>query len=135
MASTAFAVTIVPAAGSVVNDGAISYEAFDAGAAVYRRADNTWAKARSNVVATARFDGIAVSTSEGAGQRVSVLELGTFTTTGLTQGQALYVSPTVAGQVCLESDLTTGNYVVLVGVSKSTTVFSVNPFVVGTTKP
>lgn len=47
MADYTIPVTIVPAAGSVVEDGVLSYEQIDAGSAVYRRTDGKWAKSRA----------------------------------------------------------------------------------------
>lgn len=135
MVDVTLAVTIKPAVGAVVRDGCISYEQIDAGCAVYKRSDGKWAKSRANAAATSLVDGVAVSTAEGADQRFSVVETGDLTTTGLTQGQTLYLSAATAGKLAPEADLTTGNYVTIVGVSKSTTAFSVHPFNTGATKP
>jgi hypothetical protein len=124
-----------PVAGAINLDGVVSYEAIDAGSAVYRRADGTWAKSRANVVATARVDGFAVSTCAAAGQRFSVVERGDLTTSGLTAGQDLYLSAAVAGKICPRADLVATNYIVYVGTCVSTTVLRANPVNTGIQVP
>jgi len=135
MADVTLSTSSKPVAGAIVEDGAISYEAIDAGSAVYRRDDGTWAKSRANVVATAKIHGFAVSTCAAAGQRLSVLRSGDLTTTGLTAGQDLFLSAAVAGKICPRADLVSTNYIVYAGTASSTTNLKVNPVNTGVQVP
>lgn len=135
MADVTLGTSSKPVAGAIVEDGCVSYEAINAGDAVYKRSDGTWAKGRANVLATARVDGIAVSTCAAAGQRISVERSGDLTTTGLTAGQDLFLSAAVAGKVAPRADLVSTNYIIYVGTNSSTTNFRVNPVNTGVQVP
>lgn len=135
MADVTLSTSSKPVAGAIVEDGVVSYEAIDAGSAVYKRSDGTWAKGRANALATARVDGFAVSTCAAAGQRFSVIRTGDMTTGTLTAGHDLYLSAAVAGKVCPRDDLVSTNYIVYVGTASSTTNLRVNPVNTGVQVP
>lgn len=127
MADVTLAVTTTPVAGAVAVDGLVAYEALDAGSAIYRRADGTYAKSRANALATARVDGFAISTAGAAGQRISMVSIGDLTTTGLTTKTDYFLSAAVAGKICPRADLVSTNIVVYVGTANSATVLRVHP--------
>lgn len=99
----------------------ISTEAVPGGSACYLDASALVGLA-TKVTATGKYGvvGVMVSTAEGAGQNVYYAPPGEIiTVSGLASGVAYYLHS--SGDVCLFSDLTTGDRVVLVGVALSAT--------------
>lgn len=75
----------------------------------------------------ARFKGFYASTVEVAGQRVNLVTGGTITTDAVwTKGMVYAVSQT-AGKLIAINELTTGDWVCIVGVALSTTKFLIIP--------
>lgn len=99
-----------------------------AGQVVYRAAsDKKWKLADSNS-ATAEVreaTGVALNSASN-GQPIAVQKAGDITIGGtLTAGVALYLSDTPGG-ICPVADVGSGEYVCLLGVTKSTTVLALD---------
>ena len=122
---------------SVVNGGPVSYdqvvlealagETISAGQLLYfSETENEWMKTDADTLATL-FNvqlGVAMgSGTNGAAITGGVLVTGSYTTSGLTQGDLLYASNTAGG---INSG-TSGTIPRVIGVAKSTTVITFNP--------
>lgn len=104
-------------------------EAFDAGDVVYLDATSqTWFKALNDTEAHAAARGLALGTAEAAGQRVGIQQRRSITvgSASIVVGEVYVVSST-AGKMCPASDLTTAQWVTIVGVGESATTIYLCP--------
>lgn len=105
-----------------------------AGDSVYLDAsDNTIKLADADALASSAAFGIALN-SASAGQPITVQRSGNITIGAtVVTGKAYYVS-TTAGKICLESDLSTGDFPHFLGFATSTTVIALDPKACGVAK-
>lgn len=95
-------------------------EAFAAGSVV-RLSSGALVQSANDTQANSQVDGIALSTAVAAGQPIWYAPPGAkLTTSGLTKGVAYYLD--VAGDLCPFADLSTGEWITLVGIAESATV-------------
>lgn len=109
-------------------DEGMSGEAITAGQVVYRdsTASYKFKKAICTSLAAASAVGIALSTAAGADQPIIIMKAGDITNvSGLTQGEAYFVSDTTAGALMKYSDIGAGEYATYVGHAPTTTTFKV----------
>lgn len=119
------AANVVPGSNAKIQHG-IAGETITAGQAVYK-SGGTWLKADSNsaVAAARQAQGIALCGSSN-NQPISVQTEGDVTIGGtMTAGLAYYLSDTPGG-ICPVADVGSGEYVCILGASKSTTVLAIN---------
>lgn len=105
-----------------------------AGQAVYLdTTTNTIKLADADTLAASNAFGVALN-SASSGQPISIQRSGNITigATVIT-GTAYYVS-TTAGGICLESDLSTGDFPTFLGFATSTTVIALDPRTCGVAK-
>ncbi len=108
-------------------------EALTAGQSVYENSSGKLAKAQCDGTAVeAASIGIAINSAPGTDQEITVITKGYLTMSGLTKGTTYAVSAT-AGGIAPVADLTSGNYVTILGVAISSTLLLVNPIVSGIT--
>lgn len=117
--------SVVAGTGASMVNGTLG-ETVTAGQAVYLNSSRKWMKADANggseIVRYAK--GIALN-GGAVNQPVRVLKEGQITIGAtLTAGLVYFLSRT-AGAICPYADLTTGDYVVQLGIAKSTTVLDV----------
>lgn len=124
---TITAANVVPGTDSNQAVG-IAGETITAGKAVYLSSTtNKWMLADNNhaTAEVRQAKGVAL-TGSSASQPIVVHKGGDLTIGAtMTNGAAYYLSDT-AGGICPVADLTTGEYVCLLGIAKSTTVLAVN---------
>ena len=130
---TITAANVVQGADAVTTTG-LAGEAITAGQAVYRSSTtNKWMKADNNAATEEVRRPVGVALNGAAlNQPVAVQTSGDITIGAtLTNGVAYYLSD-VAGGICPVADLTTGEYVCLIGIAKSATVLKLDINYVGT---
>lgn len=124
---TITAANVVPGSDANIAYG-LAGETITAGKAVYLSSTtNKWMLADNNsaTVEARRATGIAL-TGSSLNQPIAVQRSGDITIGGtLTAGVAYYLSDT-AGGICPVADVGSGEYVCLLGVSKSTSVLAIN---------
>ena len=96
-------------------------------------ASNTLKLADATSSAKSTVVGMAL-TAASSGQPVKYLTVNDVTMDGLTQAQ-LYVLSVTAGKMCPRADLSTGNWVTVLGAAKSATVLKVAVSVLGIQVP
>jgi len=117
------AANVVASAGATVVNGT-SGATITAGQTVYLTAGQ-YQLAKANAAGTATLAGIALN-GASANQPLQVLVSGSVTIGAtVTAGQTYVLSAAVAGNIAPITDLSTGNYVSLLGVATSTTVIQV----------
>ncbi|MGO7185295.1 hypothetical protein ACCT14_33055 [Rhizobium brockwellii] len=118
----------VLAASNAERDQGIAGEAITAGKAIYlAAATNRWMLADSNSAAVEARQAKAIALNgASAGQPVAFQKSGDITIGGtLVAGQAVYLSDTPGG-LCPLADVGSGEYVVLIGMAKSTSVLQLS---------
>lgn len=119
---------VLPSTTSDIEHGRAS-AAIDAGEVVYKDDTTGFFGLADNNSATAnvrRAYGIALNHAQAAGQPLSVQKSGDLTiNAAMTAGVAYYLSDT-PGKIAPFADIGSGEYVVLLGVAKSTTVLRVD---------
>jgi len=126
---------VVPNTEAVVREGTAD-DVITAGKWVYKdAADNNYIKlADADTEAMSQVVGMAV-TGSSPGQPVKYVESGDVTIgSGFTEGIFYALSATAGGTAPL-GDLTTGQYVTYVGMTKSSTVFSIKVHATGAQVP
>ncbi|RWX28953.1 hypothetical protein EHH54_31760 [Rhizobium leguminosarum] len=119
------AASVLPASNAERDQG-IAGETIVAGKAVYLAATtNRWMLADSNAAgAEARQAKAIALNGASAGQPIAIQKSGDITIGAtLTAGTAYYLSDTPGG-ICPLADVGTGEYVVLIGLAKSTTALA-----------
>lgn len=122
------AASVVPGADAVIDRHSNAGEAIVAGKWVYLDpATKKWLLADSNsAVAAARLPGGVAISSASLNQPVGVVKSGSLTMgVTMTAGLAYYLSDTPGG-MCPVADIGSGEYVCLLGLAASTTVFNVD---------
>lgn len=124
MAITALPVTSTPVNPSSGLKSAVAASVIPAFSVVHSDANGKLAVSSTDTQAHSKVDGIVVSKAEAAGVPLFYVPAGgKITTTGLTPGTAYYLA--ADGDICLYSDLLTGEWVTLVCVAESATVLRV----------
>lgn len=126
MADITITAASVVAGSNATKESGTAGETITAGQAVYKAADGKYMKADSNsATALARQPrGIALN-GASLNQPLAIQRSGDITIGAtLTAGLAYYLSDTPGG-ICPVADIGSGEYVCLLGVSKSTTVLGV----------
>ena len=108
-------------AGATITQGQALY--YDADAGKWKLAD---ADAATAVERGSGKLGIALNGASD-GQPVAVHRGGNITLGGTLVAGTVYVLSATAGGICPQADLTTGDYVVVLGVATSTTVLAFDP--------
>ena len=105
--------------------------AIAAGQPVYRDTPTTWALAKNDTAAHAAVAGIALN-SAAIGQPVQVQTQGNIVLASgaMVIGQVYVVSNT-SGMICPNADLTSGQFVTVLGVCTVAGVLSIRPIVTG----
>jgi hypothetical protein len=126
MADIVITATSVVAGANAQTDSGTCGETLTAGQAIYKdSATKKWLRADSNGAVEARqAKGIALN--GGAINQPVKVQTGGDITIGatITAGVALYLSDTPGG-ICPVADVGSGEYVCLMGVAKTTTVFTI----------
>lgn len=106
-------------------DEGISGEAITAGMVVYKDSTTTkLMKAIATSANAAKAVGIALSSAPGADQPLKLVKEGDITNvSGLTAGEAYFVSDTTAGALMKYSDIGAGEFATYCGFALSTTSF------------
>lgn len=136
---TITAANVLPGSGATIDRSAPAGATITAGKSVYldTAATGKWQLADADAAtAISRGQGKTGIALNGAsdGQPIAVLTEGDITIGAtLTAGVSYYVSATPGG-ICLFADLTTGDYVTLLGVATSTTVLKVEKLYSGVAK-
>lgn len=131
-----------PTAASVALTGGsedkqvVSGAAITAGDAVYKdTTDSSKAKGTDHTTtAKATIHGIALNSTPGADQPLSVATSGTVAGFGATEGTSYYLSANT-GKICPDADVATGDYVTYVGVGTSTGALKLQFHITGIAKP
>lgn len=123
------ATAVVAASDAQIDYGSVLGETVTAGQALYK--DSTtgkWMKADANAGSAEARQATHMALNGGAvNQPCAALKRGDVTLNAvLTAGLAYYLSDT-AGGICPVADIGSGEYVVLLGLAKSTTLFSWDP--------
>jgi hypothetical protein len=119
--------SVVSGTGAIKTPG-VCGETITAGQAVYRdSATGLWLKADSNSATQAARAAQGIALNGGALNQPIVVQTGGDITIGatMTAGIAYYLSDT-AGGICPVADIGSGEFVCLIGLSKSTTVLALN---------
>lgn len=127
MADLTITASAVIAGANAVKEQGIAGEALVAGKAVYKDpATKKWMLADNDSATVAARSGTGVALNGASnGQPVSIHKTGDLTVGAiLTPGLAYYVSSTPGG-ICPAADLGSGDYPVLVGMAKSSSVLNV----------
>ena len=132
------AANVVQSTGARVNNQYVAGETVTAGQVVYLKAsDSRWWKAQCD--GTAAESGYGVSRgiamhAASAGQPLAVQESGAITIGAtVTVGLEYYLSAT-AGGICPIADLTTGNYLTIIGYATSASVVTLMMTATGVAK-
>lgn len=117
--------------------------ALTAAQVVYLTSSNTIDKCNTTTATLANALGVVVNTSVSSGQQMLVARSGQVVTgmPTMVAGTVYYVSGTggthassAAGGICTFADLTTGEYVTILGVALTTTTLYLNIYATGITK-
>ena len=128
MADLTITAANVVAVNSVTPRMGLAGETMTAGKAVYfNTTTNRWMLADADSVTAEARQAIGIAMNgASSGQPVDVFISGDLTIGAtLTLGAAYYLSKTPGG-ICPVADVTTGSYVCLLGIAKSTSVLAVN---------
>lgn len=128
MADIVITPSAVLAGSNAERDAGIAGETITAGKAIYlAAATNRWMLADSNAASAEARQAKAIALNgASAGQPVAFQKSGDITIGGtLVAGQAVYLSDTPGG-LCPLADVGTGEYVVLIGLAKTTGVLSID---------
>ncbi len=127
--------SVLAAANSAVSYGT-SGASIAAGAPIYKNSSNVFVLSKSDALATALCDGIALN-GASTGQPVTYLPSGSTIDLGatLTVGQTYVVSAANAGKIAPVSDYSSGAYPVVLGVAFAAGTFKLNITVAGVVKP
>lgn len=90
-----------------IRDGQVAGEAFSAGALVYLSASNTWLKAQDDGTAAEAGSlglGVALSTADASGARVSIAVSGSTVSLGTGTAAVIYTNCDAAGGICPSTD-------------------------------
>lgn len=124
--------SVLPGANADIRHGTAG-EAITAGMPIYQdTAGALWQADANDTEAKAAVVGIAISSAEAAGQKVSYVIEDDDLTIGATvaAGDALVLSATKGG-IAPEADLATDDYVTFLGIGKSATKIAFKPIVTG----
>lgn len=124
---------VAASTGAVIATGTWG-ETITAGQAVYlKAADGRWWKAQANAATTDEVAGIALN-GGAAGQPGSIQTRGVITIGATVVVGTVYVlSAAAAGGIAPEADLTTGNYVTIIGVATTAGAITMNLLTTGIT--
>jgi len=99
---------------------------------VYDSATNKWSLASADTVDNAVVGGLCISPCAADGDTFSLWEIGpVILGATLVKGQIYVLSPTLSGKIFTAAELTTGDFVTILGVASSSTVLEFDPVVSG----
>jgi hypothetical protein len=111
-------------------------EAVTIGQAVYRHSNGKYKLTDADVESSSEIAGIALTQAAASGQPLVICTAGDLPmkSSGITVGTAYYVH-TTPGAIALIGDLSSGDYVSLVGIAISATTLRLDFLVTGVTVP
>ncbi len=122
MTTATLPTTALAGAGASVATGKAGATGATGQLTYFDTATRTYKLAQADAEATAMLAGVYLNTSEVIGSPVDLIKGGILGgLSSLTAGQTYCLSETVAGDVMLESDITSTNYMSTLGIAISTT--------------
>jgi hypothetical protein len=133
MANLTITAANVLAGGTATLETGTAGVAITQGQPVYKEAATGLFKlSDANLAGAKDFYGVALNAAS-TGQPVTVAKLGQVTIGATLVKGTTYAVANIAGAICPQADLTTGDDVIIIGAALSTTVLDIKPHVLGVT--
>lgn len=118
--------------GASYNKQYVAGENLTPGQPVYLNSSSKWVRASTSNATTANAAGITLNTA-AANQTMTVQTAGNITIGATVSPGKIYAVSSNTGLICLDSDLTTGDYVTVLGYANTNTTLMINIIATNTT--